>query len=510
MARPGPEARAEYRTRLPQAFTPEMRLVASQIGAGPLTKPELVKFKGDLFTQLGRGVRNDQSGLSRLKAIKTGVQPITEAQWQAVRNGATALLAEGGGTNINVMTATKRSDTELEISGKLEPTIEVPTEERPSSWSRFIGRIAEPLSRQAAILGRDGQPVSIGLSLGQPNRNVDQLGGIGAYLIPNADGTLSNNYVITDYDEIPDREKEVMGAIGRSIHNINGDIRLGAMVGENDTLGNGQDRVGATQATRELQAQGKNVLVLPNGHVKGTGNNDAILMNPGFYPVLDYAMQQGDAGYVNTEDGNAEVVDNWVSQRARAILIDRRKLKPEGNKSILERRTGEHAIARLAAATEIFAEMGLIDIPNRTALTDALLEESIKNQALMSDIATGNFPPFVLTSETKQIIQGLAQGLREQEAQIYGIQYAVMLEASGAEKPEDTTRVSLTEGSAIHLGIVGPDSRDESGAKMLTNREYAQEVAAGHGEVTEIFKSSGMRGIAVATLVKAAEFDKVA
>ena len=174
----------EYRTRLPQAFTPVMRQYASLIGAGPMTKDELRTFRDGLYAQFGRGLKDDRSGEPRIQAIKSRVQPVTQEQWQRATAGDPILLAEAGGTNNTLKAFRKINDAEVDISDLLEPTIVVPREERASSWNRFIRRIAEPIGRQAAILGRDGRPVSIALSLGQPNANIVSPNGIDAVLLP--------------------------------------------------------------------------------------------------------------------------------------------------------------------------------------------------------------------------------------------------------------------------------------------------------------------------------------
>ena len=145
----------------------------------------------------------------------------------------------------------------------------------------------------------------------------------------------------------------------------------------------------------------------------------------------------------------------------------------------------------------------MIDIPNPTAVTNALLAEAEKNPALISDIAVGIFPPIVLGEDAKQIIQALAQGLQEQTAQIYGEQLAFVTNASNSPLPDDdTTIITGVEGSAFNLGVVGPDLEDED--KVLTTKVYAEAVSADQGRRLTAIPSSGTTGIAVAAAVNAA------
>ena len=125
-----------------------------------------------------------------------------------------------------------------------------------------------------------------------------------------------------------------MRAIAMQIDELNPDVNLGALVALNDTIGNGQySALNAAifseqhKVQEEPQAQEEKVIFHPSGNVFGTGDNQTPYMEAGYYPAVDYTMLPEDAGYVNSEDGNAEVKNNPVSQRARRILIDRGLLK---------------------------------------------------------------------------------------------------------------------------------------------------------------------------------------
>ncbi len=180
---------------------------AEKIGIGLRSHQELVEAS----TGLVQAMRSKE-GLG-LSPLDTGVESITEVDWEKVEVGVVALVGAFAGTNWVVGVGKKLDDGGVEFTELIREAIIAPAE-KERTFDEFVELMDTYLSRAVIMGEKDGvfnrsEVVSVGISLGFPHQNYLEEGDVDTRFTK---GVLTKGWVVTDYDdEISLEEQPLVG-----------------------------------------------------------------------------------------------------------------------------------------------------------------------------------------------------------------------------------------------------------------------------------------------------------